>query len=87
MGCMKILAAITSRIAKIQRLRSSAIVPSGQPIGRANGFISRPMTRKGETDDDGHVPTGFELRNDQTFVQHEARVSMPTVCIRIQGGG
>jgi hypothetical protein len=47
MGYMKILAAITSRIAKIRRLRSSAIVPSGQPAGRANVFISRPMKRKG----------------------------------------
>ena len=50
-------------------------------------YIKADEKEKGETDDDGHMPAGLELRNDQTFVQHEARVSMPTVCIRIQGGG
>jgi hypothetical protein len=42
---------------------------------------------EGETDDDGHVLVGFMLRNDQTFVQHAARVSMPAGRSRIQGGG
>ena len=50
-------------------------------------YIKADDKKRGETDDDGHVPTGFELQNDQTFEQHEARVSMPTVYIRIQGGG
>jgi hypothetical protein len=76
---MRILAVIISCIAKIRRLRSSAIAPSGQLVGRVNGFILKPMKREGETDDDGHVPVGFKLRKDQTFVQHAARVSMPTV--------
>jgi hypothetical protein len=46
MGYMKILVVITSRIARIQRLRFSAIAPSGQLAGRASGFILRPMRRK-----------------------------------------
>jgi hypothetical protein len=46
-GCTKILVAITSRITRIRRLRSSAIAPSGQPAGRVSGFISRPMRRRG----------------------------------------
>jgi hypothetical protein len=43
---IKILVVITSRIAKIQRLRSSAIAPSGQLAGKVSGFILRPMRRK-----------------------------------------
>ena len=42
---------------------------------------------EGETDDDGHVPADFKLRNDQAPVQHAARVSMPASRGRIQGGG
>jgi hypothetical protein len=78
--CMKILAAIISRIARIRRLQFLATAPNGQPAGRVNDFMSRPMRRRGGTDDDGHVPAGFKLRNDQTFVQHEARVSVPASC-------
>jgi hypothetical protein len=47
--CMKILVVITSRIARIQRLRSSVIAPSGQLDGRVSGFISRPMRRRGRS--------------------------------------
>jgi hypothetical protein len=46
-GYMKILAVITSRIARIRRLQCSAIAPSGQPAGKVSGSISRPMRRKG----------------------------------------
>jgi hypothetical protein len=46
MGYMKILVVITSRIARIQRLRSLAIALSGQLAGRVSGFILRPMRRK-----------------------------------------
>jgi hypothetical protein len=77
-GCTKILAAIISRIAKIRRLRSSAIIPSGQSAGRVNVLYQGRWEEEGETEDDGHVTAGFKLRNDQTFVQHEARVNMPT---------
>ena len=42
---------------------------------------------EGETDDDGHVPADFKLRNDQTPMQHAARVSMSAGQGRIQGSG
>jgi hypothetical protein len=48
-GYMKILAVITLRIARIRRLRSSAIAPSGQLAGRVSGSISRPMRRRGRS--------------------------------------
>jgi hypothetical protein len=62
--CMKILAATILRIARIRRLWFSTTAPNGQPAGRVNGFISRSMRRRGGTDDDGHEPTDFRLRND-----------------------
>jgi hypothetical protein len=40
-GYMKILVVITSRIARIQRLRSLVIAPSCQLAGRVSGFILR----------------------------------------------
>jgi hypothetical protein len=84
---MKILAATILRIVRIRRLRYLATAPNGQPVGRVNGFISRPMRRRGETDDDGHEPAGFKLRNDQTLVQHADRVSMLVGQGRIQSSG
>jgi hypothetical protein len=46
MAYMRILVVIISRIARIRRLWSLAIVPSGQPAGRVNGFISKSMKKK-----------------------------------------
>jgi hypothetical protein len=40
---------ITSRIARIRKLRSSATAPSGQLAGKVSGFISRPMRRRGRS--------------------------------------
>jgi hypothetical protein len=54
---------------------------------KSEWFYIKADERKGETDDDGHVPAGFKLRNDQTFVQHETRVTMPAGHSRIQSGG
>jgi hypothetical protein len=48
-GLHEILAVITSRIARIQWPRCSAIAPSGQPAGKVNGSISRPMRRRGRS--------------------------------------
>jgi hypothetical protein len=45
-GYMKILVVITSRIARILRLRSLAITPSGQLARKMSGFILRLMRRK-----------------------------------------
>jgi hypothetical protein len=46
--CMKILAAKTLHIARIRRLQFLATAPNGQPAKKVNGFISRPMRRRGE---------------------------------------
>jgi hypothetical protein len=43
---MKILAVTTSRIARIRRLRCSAIAPSGQPAKKVSDSMSRPMRRR-----------------------------------------
>jgi hypothetical protein len=48
-GYMKILAVITSRIARIRRPRSSAIEPNGQLAGKVSGFISRLMRKRGRS--------------------------------------
>jgi hypothetical protein len=84
---VKILVATILRIARIRRLQFLVIAPNGQPARKVNGFILRLMRRRGETDDDGHVPADLKLRNDQAPVQHAARVSMPAGQGRIQGGG
>jgi hypothetical protein len=48
-GLHKISVVITTRIARIRRLWCSAIVPSGQPVGKVSGSISRPMRRRGRS--------------------------------------
>jgi hypothetical protein len=45
MGCTKTSAVTTLPIAKIQSFQLSAIVPSGQLAGRANGFTSKLMEK------------------------------------------
>jgi hypothetical protein len=42
--------------------------------------------RRREAEDTGHEPTVFKFQDDQTLVQHEARVTMSASCSRIQSG-
>jgi hypothetical protein len=86
--CMKILVVITSCITRIRRLRSLVITPSGQLAEKVSGFISRPIKRRErEAEDTVHEPTEFKFQDDQTLVQHEARVTMSAGYSRIQSGG
>jgi hypothetical protein len=44
--CMKKFVATILLIARIRRLQFLATAPNGQPAGKVNGFISRPMRRR-----------------------------------------